>query len=80
MRIIPTDKSHHDANEAGPGPEVMGADTLIGGTGIDRLFGGFGNDLLEGVDGTAANDLLDGQADVDTCNSDAGDTENACEL
>ena len=70
--------------DGGPGSDFLdgrpGADTLIGGTGMDRLFGGFGNDLLEGVDGIAANDLLDGQADVDTCNSDAGDTENACEL
>ena len=30
MRIIPSSKAHHDADEAGPGPEVMGADTLIG--------------------------------------------------
>lgn len=29
MRIIPNSKSRDD-NDAGPGPEVMGADTLIG--------------------------------------------------
>ncbi|MEV0383177.1 hypothetical protein [Nonomuraea sp. NPDC050643] len=67
----------------------FGSDTVTGnsqpnefraGQGTDVLNGQGGGDLLSAVDGVAGNDTLNGGAGTDRCLSDAGDTENACEL
>jgi Ca2+-binding RTX toxin-like protein len=56
-----------------------GKDTLTGGPGNDDLVGGIGNDTLKGIDSVNANDDLDGGGGTDSCESDAGDSEVACE-
>jgi Ca2+-binding RTX toxin-like protein len=65
------------ANRLAGGP---GIDTITGGAGNDVLQGQNGDDTIDGVDQVSGNDSLDGGNNTDTCTSDAGDTEGACEL
>ncbi|MEX2416757.1 MAG: SBBP repeat-containing protein, partial [Actinomycetota bacterium] len=62
---------------------AKGADMLTGGDGPDILMGGYSADTLDGTDGVGGNDTLRGGAKpnsaIDTCTSDAGDTEVSCE-
>ncbi len=56
----------------------LGADRLFANIGEDDLFGQGGQDFLNTGDGDS-NDLADGGINIDTCQTDPGDTKVSCE-